>query len=217
MKYDLFSIGGEPKGHYMDRPIESEKYQGLNIEIFQDDNAWNPRAECDCFGSMVCFHRNYDLGDKNHDYCTPESLTEAIDRGKLLAIPLFLYDHSGITIRCGDSNPFSCPWDSGQLGYIVVSHEKILKEFNRKHITPSLLEKARKILVGEVKCYDNYITGNVYGYRITNNDGNELDSCWGYIGDSDYCLEEAKRVVDCMTNKGSTDHNGQLLMKFAKA
>ena len=200
----------------MDRPVESEKYQGLNIEIFQDDNAWNPREECDCFGTIVCFHRRYDLGDKNHDFTTPESLNEAIDRGKLLAIPLFLYDHSGITIRCGDTNPFSCPWDSGQLGYIVVSHEKILKVFNRKNITPSLLKKVKKILEGEVKCYDDYITGNVYGYRITNNDGNEIDSCWGYIGDSDYCLDEARRVVDCMTNKGTTDHNGQILMKFAK-
>ena len=34
---------------------------------------------------------------------------------KYVILPLYLYDHSGITISTG---PFSCPWDSGQVGWI---------------------------------------------------------------------------------------------------
>lgn len=40
-------------------------------------------------------------------------------------LPLYLYDHSGLTMNtCG----FSCPWDSGQVGWIYCSHKKMEEE-----------------------------------------------------------------------------------------
>lgn len=46
------------------------------------------------------------------------------------------------------------------------------------------------------------IDGDVYGYEITAPDdedmGDELDSCWGFIGDMNYCLEEAKASAEWM-------------------
>jgi hypothetical protein len=43
--------------------------------------------------------------------------------------------------------------------------------------------------------------GEVYGYWIKDSNGDDLessehDSCWGFIGDSDYCLGEARQAVD---------------------
>ena len=44
------------------------------------------------------------------------SLVEQMDG--MVILPLYLYDHSGITMNtCG----FSCPWDSGQVGWIYAS------------------------------------------------------------------------------------------------
>ena len=40
--------------------IENEKYK---LEIFDDLNPCSPR-EFDNLGTMVCFHRRYDLGDQ---------------------------------------------------------------------------------------------------------------------------------------------------------
>jgi hypothetical protein len=36
---------------------------------------------------------------------------------------------------------------------------------------------------GEVKTLDNYIKGNVYWFKIEDENGYEVDSCGGFIGD----------------------------------
>ena len=115
-------------------------------------------------------------------------------------LPLYLYDHSGITISTG---PFSCNWDSGQVGWIFVSKDKVKKEGIDE-------TKVGEYLKGEVETYDRYIRGDVYGYRIyevtTCNLGHDheedLDSCWGFYGE-DYCLQEAKDIVNHLIEKES--------------
>ena len=87
--------------------IETIEYKGLTIKIYQDEDAENPR-DWDNFGHMICFHSRYTLGDKHE--MTPEDARQLYDRKDVIALPLYLYDHSGITIR---TSPFSCPWDSG--------------------------------------------------------------------------------------------------------
>lgn len=51
------------------------------------------------------------------------SLVEQMDG--MVILPLYLYDHSGITMNtCG----FSCPWDSGQVGWIYYRMFRIAAE-----------------------------------------------------------------------------------------
>ena len=57
---------------------------------------------------------------------------------------------------------FSCPWDSGQVGWVFVSKKKVREEYGVKRITESLVEKVTEILKGEVKTYDMYLTGELY-------------------------------------------------------
>jgi hypothetical protein len=45
------------------------------------------------------------------------------------------------------------------------------------------LEKARALLISEVEFYNDYLTGNVYGYEHVNTAGEVIDSCFGFIGD----------------------------------
>jgi hypothetical protein len=40
------------------------------------------------------------------------------------------------------------------------------------------------------------VDGDVYGFAIEDADGNDLDSVWGFIGEMDYCLTEAKSVAE---------------------
>jgi len=123
----------------------------------------------------------------------------------LLVLPLYLYDHSGITMNTGG---FSCPWDSGQVGYIYVTKKRALEEWGGKRLTKERREKFLNYLRGEVETYDHYLTGSVYGYMIeANSDGVEAgydcdDSCWGFFGygrdtDWDYMISEAKDAIDC--------------------
>ena len=44
--------------------------------------------------------------------------------GKFVILSLYLYDHSGITMN---TTGFSCPWDSGQVGWIYADADCIKK------------------------------------------------------------------------------------------
>lgn len=104
-----------------------------------------------------------------------------------MILPLYLYDHSGLSMS---SSSFACPRDSGQVGYIYVSHAKL-----RGECGDDWLENGTKCLQGEVDTYDQYLRGDVYGYDIVDSEGNSLDSCWGFFG-YDFCESEARSAAD---------------------
>ena len=165
--------------------IENEKYK---LEIFDDLNPCSPR-EFDNLGTMVCFHRRYNLGDetelKSSDFSSWEELESYLykEEDALIAIPVFMYDHSGLWIN---TTGFSCPWDSGQVGYIYISKEKVRREYSCKRISKKLKEMIREILCSEVDLYNDYLSGNVYGFTLTDKENaEEIDSSCGFYG-TDY-------------------------------
>lgn len=176
---------------------QSIEYRGHVIKIMQDDSSESPRG-WDNVGTMVCWHRRYTLGDK-HNFKTPGDFMDWWKTQEGVLMPLYLYDHSGITISTA---PFSCPWDSGQIGYIYATKETINKEYGKG---PAAYKKTREYLTGEVKTYDDYLTGNVYGFTIEG--PNCDDSCWGYYHDEkglDYLIEECKASIDHAINRAET-------------
>ena len=177
-----------------------KKYE---LKIEQDTDPLNPRTDWDNTGTMVCFHKKYELGDKTdyrtEDYDSWDELKQGIieNEGEVVILPLYLYDHSGITIS---TSPFDCRWDSGQVGWVFI-HEKQLnsmcgKDFERGE------EKLNLIMDGEVKTYDEYLTGDVYKYEVyeieTCDKGHEhkvlLESCGSYYNEGD-CRDEGESVI----------------------
>ena len=164
-----------------------EKYQlkdGGYIEVIQDESPESPR-EWSNLAKMVCFHSRYTLGDE-HDYRQKnyngwaEMEADIIKKENVAVIKkVFLYDHSGITIA---TEPFSCKWDSGQIGYVFITKETAKKEYSVKRISPKLRERLLSYIDGEIEVYDQYLTGDVYGFKEYDKDGVEIDSCWGFFG-----------------------------------
>ena len=145
------------------------------------------------------------------------AILAVIDR-EVIMLPLYLYDHGGITMNVGG---YSCPWDSGQVGYIYVTRADVLKEFSAKRLTKELRAKAERILRQEVKTYAQFLEGDVYGYVIYeideecyceplpwNNyppcdccdDAEVVDSYWGYYG-SNAALDEGQSMLKYYTDK----------------
>lgn len=175
--------------------IDTRTIGKYKIDIIPDDSPESPR-EWDNLGTMVCFHRHYNLGDK-HNFDVEEA-KQFMKSRNIIVLPLYLYDHSGITMN---TTGFSCPWDSGQVGFIYVEKSKARSEYGWKRITKKRMEQIREHLVNEVKVYDQYLTGDVYGYRITDTESDEeVDSCWGYYG-SDECMDEAESIVNHIIEK----------------
>ena len=194
----------------MEDVFESVEIGKYRIDIIPDFEPQNPRVWDENFGTMVCFSRRYNLGDehdyKSGDYSGWEEIENAIVRNENVGaiLPLYLYDHSGITIN---TTGFSCPWDSGQIGFIFVSKEKIREEYGVKYVTQKVRDKAEKLLLGEVETYDQFLRGDIYGYRITNTETDtEIDSCWGFYG-SDYCMEEAKGILHYYLKKDEPEES----------
>lgn len=153
-------------------PIHTEERNGCSIKIYIDDDARDPRDD-DNFGHMICFHRRYTLGDKHS--MSIEEAQELAEADNVISLPLYLYDHSGITISTSD---FGDRWDSGQVGFIYCTEDDIAREYGA--VTADTMEKARALLKNEVKAYDLYLTGKCYGYVVHHHISGKEDSCCGF-------------------------------------
>lgn len=177
------------------------------LNIVNDESPENPRTSWDNVTTMICFHRDYNLGDK-HDYKKDnfdswEELKEQIESDyKVLMIkPLRLYDHSGITISTSNSYPFNDRFDSMMVGWIFIE-EKNWTNMMGEDMDRSE-ERLDRIIEGDIETYDKYLTGEVYGYEVYeveecslgHTHRTLLDSCGGYYNEDD-CRSEGESIIE---------------------
>jgi hypothetical protein len=141
----------------------------------------------------------------------------ASDGSDVLAFTgLAMYDHSGITfwtVEPGDSGHHafdSAGWDSGLVGYAYVTRARWNK------LGAADTTEAASVLEAEVKEYDDWAKGNVWAYRVvkpcdhadehdSDEDradcphSDEIDSCYGFIGDPEYAWDEARAAAKAET------------------
>ena len=190
---------------------------GIVGKIVYDPDPLNPRTEYDNLTTIYYSSNSYTLGDVNvndprgqlfdllmtKDRRAGDILYEAEDRGRNIdAIlrahlakyyvirPLYAYIHSGITVSLGG---FSDPWDSAQCGIVVCDLDDIRREWAGHGDVANhdfLVAQANEVIKAEVETFDQYLTGQVYGYKIETVDGYHLDSCWGFLGDQQYVMDE---------------------------
>lgn len=197
----------------MSEILETIEYKGLTIEIYPDDNAENPIKEWDMVGEFCCWHRRYDLGNSKqfgNRLGEPEEARACAKQTGSLLFDLYMYEHSGIVLSLSNSSyPFNDRWDSGQLGYVLVDREQALKEFGKKRLSKALKQRIAQIVEGEVETYNQYLSGDIYGYIVRSKDGEDIDSCWGFYG-LDAVEKEAKSIVDCKVKELVKKHFEQL-------
>lgn len=155
--------------------------------ITVDPEPFSPR-ENDNLGTMVSFHPDYILGDphkhsfQTKDYSDGKALEKALDA--YMSFPLYLLDHSGLSISIGPSPCDPGGWDTSFLGFIYVTRETALKEYGK--LGKKTRDTIRTVLLAEVEEYNSYLSGDVWGvvketYSPEKTQIKE-DSCWGFIG-----------------------------------
>ncbi len=155
----------------------------LRLVIEQDQFSEDPRS-WDNIGTMLCCHRDYQLGDCNSNEQTEEQLAEIcrkygksdeeidkmtfseevqfiLNQDDICGLPLWLYDHSGISI----STARQCQFDSSFIGLIFVEKDFYLAQMCLKDET-GWKEKAKKTLEGEIETYSDFLEGNVYMWTL---------------------------------------------------
>jgi len=184
--------------------------KGYDIRYLTPDNDPDSPRNWDNLGKMICFHNRYSLGDK-HDYTdnedfvlslavelnlisskdnlgnyTAQELVEEIER-KAVILPLYLYDHSGISMRTYRHGQHAS-WDCGQVGYIYITKEQLKNEKLTK-------KRAEKVLIGEVETYNQYLTGDTYTIVKETYDKNKEQINYDCIGGF-YGYEDSLKALE---------------------
>lgn len=182
----------------------------MRVETFLDDMAECPLTSWEhCFKFFSC-HRRYYTDQKSilsadgysvhteDDFDSLEDIEAFLNHEKYVWVKVYMYSHSGDTIS---STPFNCRWDSGVFGYLYASKKDILSTFGGNILTKKLKEKA----ISEMENFINgvwcaYIEGECYGYKILDDNDEELDACWGYYGE-DNAIEAGEYMLAYFQNE----------------
>lgn len=180
--------------------INSIEYKGMTIQICYDGDAESPR-KWDNVGTIYSNHRDYNPDGHKIDEIENEEgelVSEELDR-RFIWLSVYYYEHSGLTVSTKRNYPYNDRWDSGLFGIIAVEKERLRKEYGWKAITKERREQILRSLEGEIETFDSYCRGEVYGFVVEDEEGEEIDDCGGYYGDDgmDYAIFEAKGSVDC--------------------
>lgn len=158
---------------------------GLTVRVVVDDcgSTESPLDHYDSHVRLVTFERHgyvNDSGVKRREkspFSEPEEVRTWAANNGFHCYPVFKYEHGNVAYSIA---PFSCPWDSGQAGYLLLS----LEEWS------AMDDKADSYAKGTLESYSSWCNGEIYGWIVEDEDGETLESCWGYIGESDYALQE---------------------------
>ena len=166
---------------------------GYDARVYVESDPDNPREIVEPVSQIVSWHRRYTIGDE-HQWATPEDFLESVqwslgEDSDAVLKPLYAYEHGGIALSTGQ---FSCPWDSGQVGFLYVPPGVMQEESWN-------MEQLDAYVKQELKDLQAYINGEVYqmGIHHSHNptpqmtgDFGEIDPIYAIYDTSDAMLEE---------------------------
>ena len=163
------------------------EYEGINIELWQEEDPENPRDWEENLGIFALFHGKYTLAYEwelvsrralQEDCRSWGDVINTIKREQKKAkdpvvawLPVKMYDHSGVwlsdTIERGW---FHASWDSGQVGFIFVTRSQVHKLLGWKRLSAAHINKLWDALRQEIKVYGAWLNGDNYGYTVGEDD-----------------------------------------------
>jgi len=168
----------------IDSDVSDDDIRKLCLAIVKSDTKYGKGEYCEFLANWRANPYGQTIHDIRRDFV--EEYIDYDSRGQhfqdaiesvAVVLPLYLYDHSGITVSTGK---FSCPWDSGLVGVVYVSHKRIEAEYG--DTSQESIDKATACLESEVKTYAQYLEGGIWEFSIEDEDGNHIDSCCGFYG-----------------------------------
>lgn len=179
----------------MSNIAEHYKVGRCEVEIHYDEDAPNPLEDYDSEGKI------YSFSTRHRYHINPDEVT-GLENSKY-AVPLSYFEHGQCLWDVQHGGRISnCPdmrRDGVSYAGVWVPDQGCLDNMSIKPKTPltkKVWKKLEEYAAGVCKSYTSYCNGECYGYVVTG--GDKEDSCWGYLGDIEYCREEAKSVAKSM-------------------
>jgi hypothetical protein len=156
----------------------------LTLKIIQDSNPQAPNEWDDDACMLIANHRQCFIPPSPKD--RRFDMQDEIDKRKDThwIFPLEAYIHSGVVLAlAGEGNFPDRQWDVSRLGVVFCSKKGW-----------RLSKQARKAAESKVAEWNQYLSGDVWGYAVEDESGETLDSCWGFYG-HDYCKSEGESML----------------------
>jgi len=112
---------------------------------------------------------DYANSQEDHIKRIKEEIESQTDEKVLAIYPICKYEHGGISYSLGSNFGF----DYSNNGFYIVT-DKTNEEIGATE------DRFEDIIKGEIETYNKYANGEVYGFKLYDEDGNEIDSCWGF-------------------------------------
>ena len=178
------------------------------LVVSYDNDPENPR-EWDNLGTFVSFDRNTSAADETHndprqvlielvDQCVLGFEQHLLEKDEVpslstlmelaedhyVIMPVCKYEHGGVAYS---TSSYSCPWDSGQIGFIYVAKDTLREQYGWNRITSKRMKQVKAWLSAEIETFSNWANGTVYGFTLYYHDaevgyteGDEQESCGGF-------------------------------------
>ena len=149
--------------------IETKRIGKYKIDVVQDEDANSP----DFWGNddvfVVYDHRQFDVRRKGFE---PRDIFDhTSSRNKMFydghyVFVLYAYIHSGVALSVGDHNFPDARWDVSSTGFVLVQRQK---NWTWKR------SEALKVAKAVTEEWNQYLRGDVYGYKVSDMTGVEDD------------------------------------------
>ena len=173
------------------------------VRIDHCDAVENP-CEHDGSWKFYSFSRNH------YNYKNPAEIFHDSGKPRLkyanklrhgLAFVLSYYQHGGCLWSIRGSGP-QCRWDTVQRAGIAVWEEPV------ENMGAKSPEDREKDCRNCLKEYNSWANGECYWFEIIDSEGNQLDSCGGFIGE--YVLEGVRESLP----KDATEENTEIVSQY---
>ena len=170
---------------------------GRFFKLFYDEYSESPRLY-DNVATILTWERNYNSPDENNDTfeefaekhgvdvskkCGLNSVMEAMREEGYYVAPVYALHHG---VSHYSTRDFRDPWDSGAVGIAFCKKQKGLPDNN---------DYLRSIIDEEIKVYDAWVNGEVYGIMLFDNNEDVLDVSSGYIIPYENRIEALKDML----------------------
>lgn len=157
----------------------------LTIRIVNDGDCDDPLGD-DAIAITYRKGSRYQLGNTPVDQDRIQDLIRDIRSGALIGLPVYAYVHSGVSLRAssfqGSLPQGHAEFDSGLSGVAYITKATALEWHGGKIVTKAIRASCLKSLAAIVEEYGRWLNGDCYGFEIVDENGDVVDSCYGFIG-----------------------------------
>ena len=168
----------------------------VTVKFVPDSDIFNPAGDAGYMDNnwrLISFNNRHISYENHEKYTNPDiGLRRKLEVGTAFYVDYF--EHGDCKWSLSGTGP-NCQWDTSRMAGIIIFD-------NVKDMGAKTLEDRAKDAANFLQIYTDWSNGHGHGYVIQDEDGNDLDSCFGfYDSEIEYTVSEIVSALDWLTKE----------------